>query len=489
MRIIAEHPELLADPGTAAEWLGEIAATTPSGLVRLYIAASLTRFSLADRLHLATILAQKEQDALDPQLPLLLWVGVEPAIAADPAHGVALMAESRLPQLSRFIARRLTSESSTDTTGLEAVTKVLMHSTNEHNALRRQVLSGMNDALYGWRKAPQPSGWSEVVSTIEHSNDNDLIAMTRGLSLLFGDGRAIDEVRQIALDGRAELASRQAAIRSLVEARIEGLAPMLEELLKNRDLAAPAIEGLAAVGGPGTPQLLAANYNRYRQDGKTAAITTLVSRPDFAPQLIEAVEQGKIPKDDVPSFQLRQMLTYGNTELALRINKQWPELAQLSTEKQTRIAEFRKALTADTLAAADRSAGRMLFKESCAKCHKLFGEGGTTAPDITGAQRSNLNYLLENIVDPSATVSKNYKMSIVILDDGRVLNGIVLENRSDSPTISLQLPDQLIRLDRSSIEQLRETEMSLMPEGQLDRLTPHQVRDLMGYLMSPSQVP
>ncbi|MEZ6058067.1 MAG: c-type cytochrome [Planctomycetaceae bacterium] len=488
VRMIAEHPELLADPATAAEWLGDIAATTKSGLVRLYIAATITRFSLPDRLHLATILAAQEQDAHDPQLPLLLWVGVEPAIAADPARGVALMAESKLPQLSRFIARRLTGESSTDMTGINAIAAILKGSTNEHNGLRRQVLLGMNDALRGWRKAPQPAQWNDVVNQMQTSGDGDLVTMTRDLSLLFGDGRAIEEVRKIALDGRAELSTRQAAIRSLVESRADGLAPMLEELLKNRDLAAPAIEGLAAVGGPETPQLLAANYNRYRQDGKTAAITTLVSRPDFAPRLIEAVEQGKIPREDVPSFQLRQMLTYGNAELATRINQQWPELARLSTEKQTRMAEFRKALTADTLAAGDRSAGRKLFQESCAKCHKLFGEGGTTAPDITGAQRSNLNYLLENIVDPSATVSKNYKMSIVILDDGRVLNGIVLENRADSPTISLQLPDQLVRLDRSSIEQLRETEMSLMPEGQLDRLTPEQLRNLMSYLMSPSQV-
>src|SRR5690606_29875300 len=124
---------------------------------------------------------------------------------------------------------------------------------------------------------------------------------------------------------------------------------------------------------------------------------------------------------DVVPFQLRQMLTFNNAALSQRIHDLWPEVQQLSVARQDQIRKLTDQLTPDTLAGADRSHGRTLFQTACAKCHRLFGEGGTTAPDLTGAQRSNLHYLLENIVDPSATISENYKMSIVILDDGRVL--------------------------------------------------------------------
>ena len=62
-------------------------------------------------------------------------------------------------------------------------------------------------------------------------------------------------------------------------------------------------------------------------------------------------------------------------------------------------------LSAARLAEADRVKGRQLFDKSCGKCHKLFGTGGAIGPELTGAQRGNLNYLLENILDPSATLA------------------------------------------------------------------------------------
>ncbi len=61
-----------------------------------------------------------------------------------------------------------------------------------------------------------------------------------------------------------------------------------------------------------------------------------------------------------------------------------------------------------------------------------FGSGGTMGPDLTGGQRTNLAYLLENIIDPGAEVSPNFKMSIVATTDGRVLTGIVVrKTRAD----------------------------------------------------------
>ena len=58
----------------------------------------------------------------------------------------------------------------------------------------------------------------------------------------------------------------------------------------------------------------------------------------------------------------------------------------------------------------------------------LYGEGGKVGPDLTGGGRNNLDYLLENIVDPSAVVTADFRMSIVELKDGGVLNGLVAAN-------------------------------------------------------------
>ena len=139
------------------------------------------------------------------------------------------------------------------------------------------------------------------------------------------------------------------------------------------------------------------------------------------------------------------------------------------------------------LSKADLSQGRFIFKQQCAKCHILFDDGETIGPPLTGTQRNQINYLLENIVDPSATVSKDYQLSIVLTDDGRVLNGVLLDQ--NERTITLRTTDQRLVLSRDQIEVIRESALSLMPDQQLDVMTPDQVRDLIAYLMSPSQVP
>ena len=111
-----------------------------------------------------------------------------------------------------------------------------------------------------------------------------------------------------------------------------------------------------------------------------------------------------------------------------------------------------------------------------------FGEGGSTGPDLTGADRKNLNYLLENIVDPSASVATTYRASVLAMDDGRLLTGVVLDNNGQ--TLKLQTQEELLTLEVESISEIKQTELSLMPDGLLDKLTDAEKVDLFGFLMS-----
>ena len=129
----------------------------------------------------------------------------------------------------------------------------------------------------------------------------------------------------------------------------------------------------------------------------------------------------------------------------------------------------------------------MLFDRVCANCHRLHGQGGQIGPDLTGSGRENIDYLLENIVDPGATVSADFRMVVVAMRDGRVLNGLV---KSQSPrTLTLQTQTEAVALDRDEIEGVRPSGSSLMPDGLLDPLQPDEIRDLMAYLSHPTQVP
>lgn len=482
--------QMLVDQGeptlAARQALTELARTEESGLVLTFLASSLYRTAAEDRWPLAKILAQKAQLANDPVYPLMVWYGVEPAVTGFAVDSLQLLATSRLPLLRQLVARRLTSEINHQPAATAELVRLLADP--QLISGRIDILEGMAAALRGWSKATPPTSWPAVQAALSKSDDPRIVELTRELAVVFGDGRALDELRGIVSNGQAELASRRAAIQSLVAARDTALVPLLQKLLGDRDLSVDAIRGLAAYENAETPKLLVERFaSLQRQPARQEAIATLASRAAYSRILLDAVAAGKIPREELSPFQLRQMRSLGQPEIDRRIAELWPELQQLSSEKLQRIAALRTSLPPEVLATANVSAGRALFKQSCANCHRLFGEGGKVGPDLTGAQRNNLNYLLENIVDPSATVSKDFHLSILLLDDGRVLSGIVIGQ--DENTVTLQGLTERFIIPRDEIEETRPSNLSMMPERQLDVMQPDQVRDLIGYLMSPSQVP
>jgi putative heme-binding domain-containing protein len=78
-------------------------------------------------------------------------------------------------------------------------------------------------------------------------------------------------------------------------------------------------------------------------------------------------------------------------------------------------------------------------------------------------------------------------MSIVALTDGRVLNGLVTAR--DDRTLTLVTPTDRHVIAAEDIDEVTVTQQSPMPEGMLDQLPPDAIRDLIGYLMQPAQVP
>jgi putative heme-binding domain-containing protein len=84
-------------------------------------------------------------------------------------------------------------------------------------------------------------------------------------------------------------------------------------------------------------------------------------------------------------------------------------------------------------------------------------------------------------------VNADFKMRVVVLNDGRVLNGIIVAKTDRTITLKSQTGTTVV--DRNDIDDMQESKLSLMPEGLLDSLPEAQVRDLIAYLMHLSQVP
>jgi putative heme-binding domain-containing protein len=106
--------------------------------------------------------------------------------------------------------------------------------------------------------------------------------------------------------------------------------------------------------------------------------------------------------------------------------------------------------------------------------------------DLTNANRSDRNYLLTHIVDPSVYIRKEYMTYEIRTRDGRVQSGLMSEQDGASMTLT-DRDYRKIRIQRTDIAKVTESADSVMPEGLLDQLMPQQVRDLFAFLQSPSK--
>jgi putative heme-binding domain-containing protein len=442
----------------------------------------LQKTEAAERWTIAGALAARAEFAEDPVLPRMVWYGVEGAVKDNPAKAARLAAGARMPAVSRSLARRLTQGLADRPEGADGLVAALAGTPGA----RKPALEGMVEALRGFRRTAAPEGWAAAREGFATDQDPAVGSLARRVAVVFGDPVALEELREVATDGNRPAAERREAIGTLVDARAEEAVPVLEGLLADEGLSAEAVRGLAAYGRPGTPGLLIGKFGELPAAGQGEAIAALASGPEGAALLLETIGSGAIPRERVPVFQVRQMLALGG-EVGEKAAATWPEMRTVSGTAADRIAEWKARLTPSELSRADLSAGRGLFKQTCASCHVLFGEGAKIGPELTGSQRSSLDYLLENLADPSATVGADFRMSVVALADGRVLNGVVA-GRTDQ-SLTLQTPTERLVIPMGEVEEVRQTTLSLMPEGQLDLLKPEQVRDLVGYLMSPTQVP
>jgi putative heme-binding domain-containing protein len=199
------------------------------------------------------------------------------------------------------------------------------------------------------------------------------------------------------------------------------------------------------------------------------------------------VEAKTVPRADVSAFAARQMYALGDRRVTDRLKSVWGEVRDTPADKQKQLARYKGQLTPTALKAADLKNGRLVFSKTCQACHKLYGEGAAIGPDLTGSNRADLDYLLSNIIDPSAEVARDYRMSVVNTSSGRVVTGIVVE-RSPARLVVQTATEKMI-VPAEDVESVKDSALSLMPDGQLDTLSREQVRDLIAYLMSKSQVP
>lgn len=466
--------------------LEKMATNDKSGLVRLHLASALQRLPLSARFPIATALAKHAEDANDRQQPLMIWYGIEPAVAAEPMKGVELIREAKVPTVRRLVARRIAEMIEDKPEAVDALVALM----TERADVRGDVLAGMAAGLDGFSSARKPAGWSDGVVekwiSESPSLQNSSTPSLHSLSALFGSGRAIEDLIVLVKNAEGDANARLNAFKSLTRTTKPELLAVIRTLINDKVLGIVARSALAAYDDPSIPKQLTGSWPERSQEQQAATVATLTSRASYAKVLLEAVKAGKVPAAAISPFQARQIRNLGDEALTKLLTEAWGEIRDTPEAKKAEFAKWEAVLKPSALAKADKSKGRMMFTAACGACHKMYGQGGAIGPELTGSDRRNLKYLLENILDPSAVVPADFRVSIFHLKDGRTLSGVVPEQTER--TLTIQTPAERLTLERTQIVKQEQMSQSLMPEGMLAALGEENVLNLIAYLMGEGQV-
>jgi putative heme-binding domain-containing protein len=202
--------------------------------------------------------------------------------------------------------------------------------------------------------------------------------------------------------------------------------------------------------------------------------------------LLNAVAEGKIPRADISVPAARAISALKDDAVREKLAGVWGIINDSGKERQRLIGKHRKLLNSEFMKGADLRNGRVIYNRTCFACHQLYGEGGDIGPDLTGSNRADLNYILENIIDPNAAIGTDYQLSQITTKDGRGLGGIIAEETDKA--LVIKMANERITLSKDEIKERTVLPASMMPEGLITTMTELEIRDLIAYLATREQV-
>lgn len=460
--------------------LSEAAQKHPSPIVRRELASALQRLPIDQRKNLASALLKHGEDKDDPMIPLLIWYGIEPVVAADAAVGLQLAAVSKMPKVTEFIYRRLAGEEA----GIQGLLKLAAESKDA--ALRQNLLTAIVQAARGGSKVSQPANWAAMREKVASALAEVATTLLLELEAHMGIEAALKHFRDRLALATANPSARESALKVLLQAKDAATAKLLLHIVSNdspASLRRQAIQALASLKDAETPKVLGAALPKLSANELPDAVNTLASTKEGSKVLLKAVEAKTVPATALSPFLVRQLTAFEDAEIKALIKSAWGDVNAPKADLAERTKKYRELLNPAALAKGDLAKGKMLFMATCGACHKLFGEGQNVGPDITGSNRGDLNYLLENVLDPNAVIGKAYQLNLFTMKDGRVMSGVIKDENPAAVKIAM-MGGVEFTLPQADIAKREVSKLSTMPEGLFDALQPEMVIDLVKYLQS-----
>jgi putative membrane-bound dehydrogenase-like protein len=290
----------------------------------------------------------------------------------------------------------------------------------------------------------------------------------------------LDQGRDTAL-AEAPLDTRVKAIQMLAFDEFERVKEALTGLLapsQPQEVQRAAIAALGSFSQPEVAKLLLFGWRTYAPVTRAEVIDALLNARSRIPVLLEAVEGGLVPANQVPFARRAALLRSADRPVKEKATKLFANAAP-GPRKEV-VARYQAALSIK----GDAARGKGLFETACATCHRVGDQGKDIGPNLTAIRQWSPEQALINILDPNREVAPNFVGYTVETKDGRTLDGIITDESAASLTIKRAegLIETVLRRD---IAQLSGSGLSLMPEGLESAITVEQMADLLAFLLVP----
>ena len=289
----------------------------------------------------------------------------------------------------------------------------------------------------------------------------------------------LDQGRDTAL-AEAPLDTRLKAIQVLAYDDFERVKEALTDLLapkQPQEIQRAAVVALGSFSQPEVARLLLLGWRTYTPGIRSEVINALLDARSRIPALLDAIEGGLVPANQVPFARRAALLRAGVGTTKERLNQIFDRTL---VSRQDVVTQYQEALSMK----GDASRGRKVFDTSCATCHRAGDLGKDVGPNLATIRQWSPEQVLINILDPNREVAPNFIGYTVETRDGRTMDGIIADESAASLTLKRAdgLADTVLRRD---IAQLSGSGLSLMPEGMETAITIEQMADLIAFLLAP----
>jgi len=283
--------------------------------------------------------------------------------------------------------------------------------------------------------------------------------------------------RKLVASETADAAQKEAAVSLLGRGPdAESDLPQLAGLLKpetNPRLQNAALAVLRRQRSSRVPALLLAEWPHQSPSLREQVVGVLLSRDEWIIDLLGAVKQGTSAAGEIPLAHQQRLLKHDNA----RIKQLAGAIFQRSDNRAEALAKYQSVAGMK----GDAAKGAAIFAGNCASCHAFGGQGHAVGPDLGGFRDKSVQDFLVAILDPNAAIEPRFVSYSVETKDGRSLTGIIRAETATSLTLA-EGSGVEERILRGDIAEIKAGNLSLMPEGLEQNMTPSDLADLIAYL-------